>query len=188
MDDVATIAPTPHGCGVGSIHHRSSHEELRYENLFVEGGEYVFDGNRVTARWRVAKNGVGRWRLYTINPDLSLVITPDLRIRKYRRNDLTCVVRIIRSFETVFDALKPLDETVCCCAEHGHLWSLFQSTGTCAKGQYVWTWCLTCGAEQISFRESGECLQWPEDMDAITAAGALPTLHGPIVGGTSCNR
>src|SRR6266567_1810557 len=83
-----------------------------YENLFVEGGRYVFDGNRVTAHFRVARNGVGRWRLHTIEPNLSLVVTPDLRIRKYRRTERTCVVRIIRVFEKVFDTLQPLDDAI----------------------------------------------------------------------------
>src|SRR5262245_58042554 len=67
-----------------------------YENLFVEGGHYVFDGNRVIARFRLGRNGVGRWRLETIDPSLSLVVTPDLRVRKYRR---TKPVRIIRAFD-----------------------------------------------------------------------------------------
>jgi hypothetical protein len=164
---------------------RNSLGARRYQNLFVEGREYVFDGNRVTAHWRVGRNDVGRWRLETIKPDLSFVITADLRIRKYPKK-----VRLIRPFETVFDALKPLDQAICHCAEHGHLWSLVQTTATCANGQYVWTWCLSCGAEQSSFPESGESLQWPEDAAKIAerTAGALPTLHGPVVGGTPCNR
>src|SRR5262249_1464975 len=94
-----------------------------YENLFVEGGNYVFDGNRVIARFRIGRNGVGRWRLETIDPSLSLVVTPDLRVRKYRR---TKPVRIIRAFDAVFDALKPLDEALCICAQRVHAWSPLQ--------------------------------------------------------------
>src|SRR5262245_58924503 len=70
-----------------------------YENLFVEGGHYVFDGNRVIARFRIGRNGVGWWRLETIDPSLSLRVTPDLRVRKYPR---TKPVRIIRAFDAVF--------------------------------------------------------------------------------------
>jgi hypothetical protein len=35
-----------------------------------------------------------------------------------------------------------------------------------------------------------EMIMWPDDADAIAArtGGALTTLHGPIVGGASCNR
>jgi hypothetical protein len=152
----------------------------RYQNLFVEGGKYVFDGNRVVAHWRVGSNGVGRWLLYTINTDLSLVITPNLRIRKYRRN----VVPIIRSFETVLDALKPLDEAKSYCAQHCHRWSPAQGDSS-DPAPYIWRWCLTCGVEQVWFYETGELLQWPDDAATITTqtAGALPTLHGSIVGG-----
>jgi hypothetical protein len=79
-----------------------------YENLLVEGGYYVFDGNRVTAHFKVARNGVGHWRLETVDLSLSLLITRDLRIREYRRNPRTCDVSIIRAFKNVFDTLKRL--------------------------------------------------------------------------------
>ena len=187
---VMTVEPA--GNIVGSGYGRSSTLELRYENLLVEGRGYVFDGNSVVAHWRVGRNGVGRWRLETITPNLSLVITPDLRVREYRRTGRTCRVRMVRSFETVFDAIrqKPLQEAVSNCAQHGHLWSLDLKTSGKANDPYVWTWCLTCGAEQVWFLETGQSLEWPADADeiALRTAGALPTLHGPIVGGSSCSR
>jgi len=153
-----------------------------YRNLFAENGRYVFDGNRVVARFRVGRNGVGRWRLETLDPGLSFVITPDLRIRKYRRTERTCVVRIVRQFETVLDTLKPLDTAIALCGEHGHRWSLAHSESACGEMPYRWEWCLTCGAEQVWVAETGEWLQWPDDADeiAVRTAGALPRLHGPV--------
>ena len=150
-----------------------------YQNLFVEGGHYVFDGNRVIARFRIGRNGVGRWRLETIDPSLSLVITADLRVRKYSRPK---PVRIIRAFDAVFDALKPLDEVVCICVQHGHAWSPLQFEA----GQnvaYVWRWCVLCGMEEVQFPDSRGWLTWPDDAAeiAIRTAGALPTLHGPVL-------
>src|SRR5262249_8802667 len=151
---------------------------------FVEGGEYVFDGNRVTAHWRIAGNGVGRWRLYTMDPDLSFVITPDLRIRRYRRNDRTCRVRIVRSLESAFDVLRPLDEAALICAQNGHAWGPIQDPSW-AIGPYTWQWCLICGSELVSFCEDGSVLTFPEDANELAArtGGALPTLHGPILRG-----
>ena len=158
-----------------------------YQNLFVEGGYYVFDGNRVIARFRIGRNGVGRWRLETIDPGFSLVITPDLRSRKYQGIGSSCLVQIIRKFESVFDALKPLDEAVCNCAQHGHAWSPTQSRLSYADAPYSWQWCLVCGAEQLWFPENAECLIWPEDAAeiAVRTAGFLPRLHGPVVGRAS---
>jgi len=157
----------------------SSEFNNEYENLFVVGGHYVFDGNRVIARFRIGRNGVGRWRLETIDPTLSLVVTPDLRVRKYRR---TKPVRIIRAFDAVFDALKPLDEALCICAQHGHAWSPLQFDA----GQnvpYVWRWCVLCGVEEVQHPDSRGWLTWPDDDAeiAIRTAGALPTLHGPVL-------
>jgi hypothetical protein len=159
----------------------NSHGARRYQDLFVEGRKYVFDGNRVVAHWRVGSNGIGRWRLYTINSDLSLVITPDLRIRKYRRSG----VHIIRSFKTVFDALKPLDQAISDCAINGHAWSPVQDCSDCPIAPRTWHWCLCCGAEQVLFLQTGEWLEWPDDDEEIgmSTDWLLPTLHGPIVGG-----
>ncbi len=150
-----------------------------YENLFVEGGNYVFDGNRVIARFRIGGNGVGRWRLETIDPSLSLVVTPDLRVRKYPR---TKRVRIVRAFDAVFDALKPLDEALCICAQHGHAWSPLQF-GAGQNVAYVWRWCVLCGMEEAQLADSRGWLTWPDDDAeiAIRTAGALPTLHGPVL-------
>ena len=43
---------------------------------------------------------------------------------------------------------------------------------------------------ESSFTNDCERLEWPGDAAeiAVRTAGALPTLHGPVVGGTSCNR
>ena len=156
-----------------------------YRNLFAENGSYVFDGNRVTAHFRVARNGVGRWRLHTIDANLSLVVTPDLRIRKYRRTERTCVVRIIRLVEKVFDALKPLDEAMRDCAKYGHAWSPIEHDSNGVGTPYTWQWCVLCGAKQVWFPETCEWLECPEGAVATAeqTSGALPTLHGPVVGG-----
>jgi hypothetical protein len=165
---------------------RSSHANVRYEDLLVDGAQYVFDGNRVIAHWRVAKNGVGRWRLYTINRDVSLVVTPDLRVRKYRWNGRTCRVGIIRSLGTVFNALRPLVEAVSLCAQSGHAWGPNQDRSSCVVAPYTWQWCLICGAELVSFGENGNVLTFPDDANEIAArtGGALPTLHAPVLRGT----
>src|SRR5262245_12170873 len=85
---------------------------IGYADLFDEGRSYVFDGNRVTAHFREGRNGVSRWRLHTINPDLSLVITDDLRVRGYTISRGQSQVHLVRKFKSVFDALKPLDEAI----------------------------------------------------------------------------
>jgi hypothetical protein len=150
-----------------------------YENLFVERGRYVFDGNRVIAHFRVGRNGVGWWRLETIDPGFSLVIARDLRVRKYPRLKR---VRIIKAFDVVFDALKPLDEAVCICAQYGHAWSPLQF-GAGQNVAYVWRWCVLCGKEEVQLPHSRGWLTWPDEAAeiAIRTAGALPTLHGPVL-------
>jgi hypothetical protein len=120
-----------------------------YEHLFIEGAQYVFDGNRVTAHFRIARNGIGRWRLHTIDPNLSLVVTPDLRIRKYRRTDRTCVVKMVRVFESVLDTVKPLDDALGICNRQAHRWIPTQVR--LCKFPYIWSGCLVCGAEQVWF-------------------------------------
>jgi len=149
-----------------------------YQNLLVEGGHYVFDGNRVIARFRIGRNGVGWWTLETIDASLWLRVTPDLRVRKYPR---TKHVRLIRAFDTVFDTLKPLGEAVSICTQHGHAWSPLQF----AAGEdvaYVWRWCVLCGVEEVQLPDTRGWLTWPDDAAeiAIRTAGALPTLHGPV--------
>jgi hypothetical protein len=149
-----------------------------YANLFVEGGHYVFDGNRVIAHFRRGRNAVGQWWLETIDPSLSLRVTPDLRVRKYPRLKR---VRMIRGFEAVFDTLKPLDEAVSSCAQHGHAWSPLQF-GAGQNVACVWQWCVLCGVEEVQLPDSRGWLTWPDDASeiAIRTAGALPTLHGPV--------
>ena len=139
--------------------------------MFIEGAQYVFDGNRVTAQGR---NGIGRWRLNTVNHDPSLMITPDLRIRKYRRNKRTCLVRVIRSFETVVDALKPLEEALRICSQHGHVWVADIVTGKLRDERNEW--CLICGAEQLVFEAvgtSGYALQRNLRASAYSSKGRL---------------
>src|SRR5262245_392647 len=90
-----------------------------YQHLFQEGAAYVFDGNRVIARFRVGSSGVGWWRLQTMDPNVSLSVGRDLRLRVYARIGQTTNVKLVRLFETVFDALKPLDEALQDCGKHG---------------------------------------------------------------------
>src|SRR4030095_9223004 len=109
----------------------------------------------------------------TIDPNSSLMVTEDLRVRKYPTSN---PVRLIRKFQTVLDALTPLDAAMFYCEEHGHEWLNL----ACVHTNYGWNCCLTCGAEQVWFPDTGECLIWPNDAKTITerTAGALPTLHG----------
>src|SRR5439155_22413137 len=106
------------------------------ENLFIRGVRYVFDGNRVTARLEVGNEGRRKWRLDTIDPNLSVAVGRDLRVGIYRRTNVKYAVRLIGEFESVFDALKPLDEAICDCARHGHAWSPTQ-TGSAGWTEYV---------------------------------------------------
>jgi hypothetical protein len=142
-----------------------------YQDLFQDGAAYVFDGNRVVARFRVGSNGVGWWRLQTIDPDVSLSVGRDLRLRVYARIGQTTNVRLVRLFETVFDALKPLDEAIRDCEKHGHVWSTGPMSTADEEGGFVW--CVLCGDERTqSCGQNGP----PSD-----ANGNLPSrLHGPL--------
>ena len=153
-----------------------------YRELFAEGVRYVFDGNRVTARFRVALNGVGRWHLWTADPGLSLLVTPDLRVRKYERIGTTCVVHLVREFDSAFDAgLKLLHDAIPDCAKHGHAWSPkeWAGYGCC------WKWCLVCGEETISVGDDEWWSPAANVKETIEGAGAFPRLHGRVVGGPS---
>src|SRR5262245_50385103 len=149
-----------------------------YQHLFQDGGGYVFDGNRVVARFRVGSNGVGWWRLQTIDPNVSLAVGRDLRLRVYARTGQTTNVKLVRLFETVFDALKPLDEAIRDCEKHGHVWSPDQGSTVEGHVWFVWRWCVMCGEESIV------SLNDP-DITSGTAAtyGRVPKLHGPLFWG-----
>jgi hypothetical protein len=149
-----------------------------YQDLFQDGAAYVFDGNRVVARFRVGSNGVGWWRLQTIDPNVSLSVGRDLRLRVYARIGQTTNVRLVRLFETVFDALKPLDEAIRDCEKHGHGWSPDQASTVEGHVRFVWRWCVLCGEESIV------SLNDP-DITSPTAAtgGTVPKLHGPLFWG-----
>lgn len=156
---------------------------IGYADLFGEGEQYVFDGNRMTAHLRVGRNGVARWRLQSIKPDLSFVITPDLRIRLYMQS----LVHLIRSFESVLDAVKPLDEAQLDCAQHGHAWSPFRFDSNGQQFSYEWRWCVLCGVEQVQFFDTADALMWPQDNAEIVrkTQGKLPAVHGVLASGGS---
>jgi hypothetical protein len=149
-----------------------------YPDLLQHGAAYVFDGNRVFARYRVGTNGVGWWRLHTVDLNVSLSIGRDLRVRMYTRTEKSTKVKLIRLFETVFDALKPLDEAVRDCEKHGHVWSPDQASTVEGHVWFVWRWCVLCGEESIV------SLNDP-DITSPTAAtgGTVPKLHGPLFWG-----
>ena len=148
-----------------------------YRNLLHEDGEYVFDANRVIARWIGGDGGAG-WRLHTVDPDLSLVVTPDLRVSICYRVGTTCQVRPLRAFDSVFDTLKPLDDAIQSCVDYRHVWSATQSHAL-GEMPFSWQWCHRCGAERVMF-VGCELETWVKDTAEINmkAAGALPTLHG----------
>jgi len=143
-------------------------------NLFSHEGHYVFDGNRVTARYRVGRNGVGRWRLWTVDSNLSLVVAADHRVRVYRRTGTTTDVSLVDEFGSVFDALRPLDDAVRNCTKFGHVWSPVQNSGEVICR---WKWCLSCGEEELS---SGRSLSEVVGMTPVAGSGTFPRLHGPI--------
>jgi hypothetical protein len=142
-----------------------------YEYLFQDGAAYVFDGNRVVGRFRVGSNGVGWWRLQTTDPNVSLSVGRDLRLRMYERTGRSTNVKLVRLFETVFDALKPLDEALRDCEKHGHAWSASPRSTADEEGGFVW--CVLCGDERIDVDDQNGA---PSDANGRTR----PTLHGPL--------
>ncbi len=155
------------------------------------GGQYVFDGNRVTVHLQPDGYGRDAWWLETLDPVVWLAVGDDLRVHEHRRVSGRWAIRLIEEFESVVNALVPLEQAICDCAENGHAWSsTTQDDPNGAVTRYIWQWCLCCGAEQIWLPDTGEWLIWPADADliAVMTAGALPRLHGPVVGGATCNR
>ena len=148
------------------------------------GAGYAFDGNQVVAHFERDENGQDNWCLETIDPDIWFLIGDDFNVYRHQRVDGQWTIRAIEEFESVFDALKPLDEAACDCAINGHAWSPTQGDSS-DPASYVWQWCLACGSERVWFSETGDLLTWPDDHKiAARTEGGLPTLHGPIVGGT----
>ena len=158
--------------------------------LLFDGAPYVFDGNCVVAHSDGGENGQGTWWLETVMPPYIWVfIGPAFKLKRFWRVGLNWASRTIGVFTSVFDTLKPLNEAESNCSQHGHRWGPAQGDSS-DSAPYVWQWCLGCSAERVWFYETGDLLMWPEDDNEIVARteGGLSTLHGPIVGGTSCNQ
>jgi hypothetical protein len=106
-----------------------THATGRKQPLAIQNGcPYVFDGNRVTAHQSRDRLRQVVWWLRTADPDVSLFIGRDRRVRAYRRLNGHARLDLLYEFQTAFVGLKPLEQALQICTAHGHTWVSFAPT------------------------------------------------------------